>query len=294
MKIRLSLAGATTLALGMGAAPASAATQAPAPPCTVIAHQTSASPLRFELSADRAGCISPQVTLQAWYAPTADGRPLTSQQLVSTSFDGLLPPFPQTVVTTVHGLRTEPCYLQVDVAYGHARADLSTPYGSDLIRAWHLGSQDCVTPTPAPSASTPAPSAPAATSSAPTPSPSVTSPPLSTPPLATIPVVVPPLATSTGAPSPTPTKPRKVPRPTVTPTKTPSSPATTTTPPRVPTPSASGCVASGCDTAAPRPTKPELPYTGAEDVLLGLVAGALVATGGLILVALRYQARSKS
>jgi hypothetical protein len=271
----------TTAALGVGliltpaAAHAVTSTDPANNVCTVTAEENTPGLLvdGVHLQAG-AGCKdSPVVSATVWDAPSLTGDPIDVQQREIVAFDDHLTPSQYRSITWATSL-DRGCYVQVDVAWGDAPADLTTPYGSRLIAAWHAGDHSCLdTPTPAPSTS--APSSPPAT-----PTPSV--------PASAAPSLTPTTPPGTTAP-PTPTH-----QPTPKPTKRPAQhhkPKPHRTRPQ-PAPSASGCIASGCDTTpAPRPhttTTPaaQLPYTGTPTWLPWAITGglALIAVGAAILL----------
>ena len=176
----LALAGAALQLVGPAAA--NAVYGHPCGAHAVLLAQRPAIIVR--LSADSRDCLTPQVTVQAWLAPSASGNPIAAQTLEATGYDGPLPVWPKHVDVRMVGndIDTD-CFHQVDVAYGHGRDDLTVPYGPDLLAAFHFGDRSCFwqPPTSTPPASTPPPSSspPASTT------PPASSPPVTTPPPAT-------------------------------------------------------------------------------------------------------------
>lgn len=218
------------------------------------------------------------VSLALWYASSVDGNPISTQERVVVFYDQSMPV--GTYDVDIPYIADGACFWQVDLAWGHAPDNLSTPYGDRLIHAWHGGSADCITkttapPTPSATVTTPVP-VPSATTAAPTtaPVPSVT---------VTTPAPTTPVATPT-KPKPTPTHHKPKPKPTHhKPTHHKPSPK----------PSASGCVASGCDKPTPAPTtsaptKPQLPMTGSATTAMVVVAVGLISAGVVFLLVLSY------
>jgi LPXTG-motif cell wall-anchored protein len=239
-------------------------------------------------------CTTPTVvSLQAWKTESIYGIPYATQVLISTLYTGDIQPAnqPDLVVPQLGAIQPADtneltgCFVQIDLAYGPPKTNLEEAYGSNLIGAWHFGSQNCVnpptvTPSVTPSTSvTVSPPVPSYTPATSVPVPSSTPSATAAVPAASTPV--------TGTPSVSPSPyaslvpPKVVTKPTHKASRKPTKKPTHkphVKPTKKPTQSTPSTVSEHKPTPAPK----VLPYTGSNTVPFSVTGLALIIGGAAL------------